>query len=120
MFSIHTDKIGNMAVVECEGSIVRTDAAFKLRDAVTSQTDAKIVVLDLSEVAAVEGGGLGMLVFLQRWARDRDISLKLFNPSRYVREKLEMVSAMSEFDIAGLHEMMALLGQEDHSYRIAA
>jgi len=120
MFSIHTDKIGHMAVVECEGSIVRTDSAFKLRDAVTSQTGANIVVLDLSEVSAIEGGGLGMLVFLQRWARDRDISLKLFNPSRYVRQKLEMVSAMSEFDIASLHEMMALLGQEDHSYRIAA
>jgi anti-anti-sigma regulatory factor len=120
MFDIHTDKIGNMAVVECEGSIVRSDAAFKLRDAVTSQADASIVVLDLSEISAIEGGGLGMLVFLQRWAHDHDIRFKLFNPSRYVREKLEIVSAMSEFDIASLHEMMALLGQEDRSYRLAA
>src|SRR5437867_10397316 len=87
MFSIHTDKIGDMAVVECEGRIVRSDAAFKLRDAVTSQTDANVVVLDLSEVYAVEGGGLGMLVFLQRWAQDHDVQLKLFNPSRSVREK---------------------------------
>jgi anti-anti-sigma regulatory factor len=78
------------------------------------------VVLDLSEVSAVEGGGLGMLIFLQRWTHDHDIGFKLFNPSRYVREKLEMVSAMSEFDIASLHEMMALLGQEDRSYRLAA
>ena len=30
----------------------------------TSQTDARIVVLELSEVHAIEGGGLGMLVFL--------------------------------------------------------
>jgi len=37
-----------------------------------------------------------------------------------LRQKLEVVSVMSDFDIAGLHEMMALLGQEDHSYRIAA
>jgi anti-anti-sigma regulatory factor len=120
MFSIHTDKIGDMAVVECEGRIVRSDAAFKLRDAVTSQTDANLVVVDLSEVYAVEGGGLGMLVFLQRWARDHDIRLKLFNPSRSVRERLELVSTMSEFDIASLHEMMALLAQADSSYALAA
>ena len=119
MFSIHTDKIGDMAVVECEGA-VRSDAAFKLRDAVTSQTDANVVIVDLSEVYAVEGGGLGMLVFLQRWAQDHDVRLKLFNPSRSVRERLELVSAMSEFDIASLHEMMALLAQADSAYALAA
>jgi anti-anti-sigma regulatory factor len=120
MFNIQTDKIGNMAVVECEGRIVRNNAAFKLRDAVTSQTDANIVVLDLSEVYAVENDGLGMLVFLQRWALDHDIQLKIFNPSRSVRERLELVSAFSEFDIASLHEMMALLAQADSSYALAA
>src|SRR6266550_1695050 len=99
MFSIHTDKIGDMAVVECEGRVVRSDAAFKLRDAVTSQTDANVVVLDLSEVYAVEGGGLGMLVFLQRWARDHDVRLKLFNPSKSVRERLTLVSPLAKFDI---------------------
>ena len=120
MFSIHTDRIGNMAVVECEGSFVRSDAAFKLRDAVTAQADAKIVVLDLSEVYALENGGLGILVFLQRWTLDHDIRLKLFNPSCSVRERLELASVMSDFDIASLHEMMALLGKEDRSYALAA
>jgi hypothetical protein len=38
MFDIHNDKVGTMAVVECEGSLVGSDATFKLRDAVTSQT----------------------------------------------------------------------------------
>src|SRR2546425_11161171 len=109
-----------MAVVECEGRIVRSDAAFKLRDAVTSRTDANIVVLDLSEVSGVEGGGLGMLVFLQRWARDHDIRLKLFNPSRSVRERLELASSMSEFDIPTLDEMMALLACADRRYALAA
>ena len=119
MFDIHRDKIGNMAVVECEGSLIGS-AAFRLRDAVTSQTDAKIVVLDLSEVYALEGGGLGILIFLQRWAHDHNIRLKIFNPSRSVREKLEIASALSEFDIVSLHEMMALLAQADRSYAMAA
>jgi hypothetical protein len=58
------ENIGEMAVIECEGRIDRSEAAFKLREAVTSQRDARIIVLDLSEVFAIEGGGLGMLVFL--------------------------------------------------------
>jgi len=35
-------------------------------------------------------------------------------------KRLELVSAMSEFDIASLHEMMALLAQADSSYAFAA
>ena len=55
--------IGQLAVVSCEGRIVQRESAYKLREAVTSQTDARIVVLELSEVRAIGGGGLGMLVF---------------------------------------------------------
>src|SRR3981081_1197494 len=85
MLKVNIDNIGDLAVVECEGRIVQSDAAFKLREAVKSQRDARTVVLELSEVHAIEGGGLGMLIFLQRWARDHGIRLKLFNPSKSVR-----------------------------------
>jgi anti-anti-sigma regulatory factor len=120
MLSIHTENIGEMAVIECEGRIVRSEAAFELRKAVNLQSDARIIVLDLSEVTAIEGGGLGMLVFLQRWAHDHDIRLKLFNPRSSVRERLERASSMQEFDIATLHEMMALLACADGRYAQAA
>ena len=105
MSNVHIDNVGDMAVVECEGRFVRSDAAFKLRDAVTSQADARVVVVDLTEVRAIGGGVIGMLVFLQRWAYDRDIRFKLFNPTRFVRDKLEHASSMSAFQIAGLDEM---------------
>jgi anti-anti-sigma regulatory factor len=120
MLSVHVENIGEMAVIECEGRIVRSEAAFKLRDAVTLQSDARIIVLDLSEVSAIEGGGLGMLLFLQRWAQDHDIRLKLFNPRHSVRDRLERVSSMREFDIATLDEMMALLARADGRYARAA
>ena len=67
MPSVHVDKVGEMAIVECAGRFVRTESALKLRDAVTSQTDAHVVVLDLTEMHAIGGGGLGVLVLLQRW-----------------------------------------------------
>ena len=119
MFNIHTDKIGDMAVVECEGRIVRSDAAFKLREAVTSQRDARIVVLELSEVHALEGGGLGMLVFLQRWARDHNVRFMLFDPSKCVRDGLKRVRAISEFYIPTLDDMTALLTYADSRYAAA-
>ena|SRR5215813_10165345 len=120
MFTINTDRIGDAAVVECGGKLIDSSDAFRLRDAVISGADAKIVVLDLSEVYAVEGGGIGILVFLQRWTRDHDIRLTLFNPSPSVRRRLELASAMSDFDIVGLPELMALLGQPEHYYPVAA
>src|SRR5580700_7201087 len=120
MLSIRTENIGEMAVIECEGRIVRSEAAFELRKAVNLQSDARIIVLDLSEVTAIEGGGPGMLVFLQRWAHDHDIRLKLFNPRQPVRARLEQANSMREFDIATLDEMMALLACADSRYARAA
>jgi anti-anti-sigma regulatory factor len=113
MLSTHIDHIGEMAVIECEGRIVRSEDAFKLREEVNSQRDTQIIVLDLSEVPAIDGGGLGMLVFLQRWAHDYGIRLKLFNPRQSVWDRLEQMGSTQEFDIITLDEMMALLARAD-------
>jgi anti-anti-sigma regulatory factor len=120
MLSVHIENIGDMALIECEGRIVRSEAAFTLREAVNLQCDARVIVLDLSEVSAIEGGGLGMLAFLQRWAHDHDIRLKLFNPRQSVRDRLEQASSMREFDIVTLDEIMALLAHFGAQYARAA
>lgn len=120
MLRVHMENIGEMAVIECEGRIVRSEDAFELRKAVNLQSDARIIVLDLSEVTVMAGGGLGMLVFLQRWAHDHDIRLKLFNPRQSVRDTLEHAVSMREFDIATIDEMMALLACADARYAPAA
>jgi anti-anti-sigma regulatory factor len=91
MPSVHIDNVGGMAIVKCGGKFVRNEAAFKLRDAVTSQTNARVVVLDLTDMHAIGGGGLGTLVLLQKWAQDHNIRFKLFNPSGPVLDKLKHV-----------------------------
>lgn len=111
------DKIGDMAVVECKGTI-DSGETLKLHAAVTSHRDARIVVLDFSDVFDLGASGVRMLVFLQNWAQDHDVQLKLFNPSRSVRVRLEQASAIPEFDIAPLSEMMALLSLADHRYAL--
>jgi anti-anti-sigma regulatory factor len=107
------DRIGEMAVIECQGKIVRSPAAFRLRDAVTSQGQARIIVLDLTEVHALGAEGLDVLMFLQRWAAVHAIELKLFNPSRFVWHRLDNARASSNFEIASLHDMMALLAHSE-------
>jgi anti-anti-sigma regulatory factor len=119
MLDVIVENIGDLAVVECEGRLVQSEAAFKLREAVTSQRDARIVVLELSEVHAIEGGGLGMLVFLQRWARDHDIRFMLFDPSKCVRDGLKRVRSISEFYIPTPDDMMSLLAYADSGYAAA-
>ena len=119
MLRVHVENIGEMAVIECEGRIVRSEAALKLREAVNSQRDARIIVLDLSGVSALEAGGLGMLAFL-RWAKDHGIRLRLFNPRQSVRCRLEQVSWMREFDIIARDEVVALLALSDGRRSLAA
>ena len=120
MLNVTVANIGELAVVSCEGRMVQRESAYKLREAVTSQTDARIVVLELSEVRAIGGGGLGMLVFLQRWARERNIRFLLFHPSMSVRNRLERARSIAEFYISSSEEMRALLAYANHRYSLAA
>jgi hypothetical protein len=66
----------------------------------------------------MEGGGLGMLVFLRRWARDHHIRFKFFNPTESVRDRLECSKWIPELDIATLDEMVALLASADRRYAL--
>lgn len=120
MLNVTVKHIGELAVVECEGSIVQGEAASKLRETVTSQTDARIVVIELSDVRAIEGGGLGTLVFLQRWARNHNIRFLLFNPSKSVRSNLKRAQAIAKIYIATLEEMMALVVYARGRYAVVA
>ena len=110
MLTLSVWRIGKVAVIHCAGRIVRSDAAFRLRDAVAQQRGARVVLLDLSGVQALDGGGLGMLIFLQLWTHDRGIQLKVFDPAAGVRRSLERTrSTTVAVEIAGLGEVLSLL-----------
>ena len=120
MLTIHVENLSDLAVVECKGRIVTSDAVFKLRDVVRAQGTARIIVLDLSEIKAMGGAGLGMLKVLDRWARDHNIQFKLFSPSRAVLEGLVHNRSILDFQIASFHEMMGILSHSDNNYSVAA
>jgi anti-anti-sigma regulatory factor len=120
MLAIRVENLSDLAIIECKGRIVRSESVFKLRDVVQAQAAASVIALDLSAVEAIGGGGLGMLAFLDRWARDYDIQLKLFNPSRSVVDGLISNRSILNFEIATFHEMMDILAEADSRYSLAA
>ena len=115
MLKVTTENIGDLAIIECQGRL-EGKAVLKLRDAVTGQGESRTVVLELSEVSAIADWGLGTLAYLQQWARDHEVRLKLFNPSRSLRDKLEHSRSVSKFPIATLDEMADLMSGNGYPY----
>ena len=118
--AIQVENLSELAVVECEGRITQSESVFKLRDAVLAQGNSRIIALDLSGVQAIGGGALGMLMFLQHWADDHAIELKLFSPSRSVLEGLVHNRCILDFKIATFHELMGILTQCEGRPALAA
>ena len=58
---IRSEQTGDVAVLQCTGRIVRGETLHFLKRAVTSLKQPRVVVLDLSAVEMLDGGGLGML-----------------------------------------------------------
>jgi len=121
MLTIDVEKTGDVAVVRCNGRIVRGEEVRTLRSAVVSEKDSRIVVLDLSEVESLDAGGLTTLLSLHQWARSRGVQLKLVNPSHFVREVLTRTRLDHVFDISALdHALFVLRGTHSCHTRLAA
>jgi len=109
MLKVNMDRVGEAAIVECEGTISGGNEALQLYDAVTGRAADRVIVIDLSRVSVTMGKGLSMLLFLERWTRHRGIELKLFNPCSAVRHELEDAGSLFGFEFASLSEVMAIV-----------
>lgn len=110
---IEMEKTGDVAVLQCAGRIVRSEALYFLKDAVTSLSQLRVIVLDLCEVETLDGGGLGMLVFLHNWTSVKGIQLKLVNPSKRIREMLELTGLASVFHFSSLNDVIEIFRRPD-------
>jgi anti-anti-sigma regulatory factor len=120
MLVVNLDSIGEAGIVECGGTIMGTDDALQLRDAVTGRAAMHVIVVDFSKVIAIAAEGLSMLLFLQHWARQGHIQLKLFNPCPTVRRDLENAGSRGGFEFASLGEVVALMIDEGNHQPLAA
>jgi len=120
MLTVDVDRSEDVVVLQCRGRIVRGEATNTLRDAVTAPPNARIIVLDLSDVETVDGSGLGMLVFLHHWTRNHSVQLKLVNPSALVNEIMERTGLNRVFDVSSVGEALMILRDPDDDHRLRA
>jgi len=114
MLKLHIERIGDVAVIQCAGTIVQSDATLKLRDAVRQQRDARVILLDLSDVDSLGSSGLGMLLFLERWAGERGVQFQIFDPPDRVLQSLERARSTVPVENAGMVEVLSQLGWYEH------
>jgi anti-anti-sigma factor len=117
-FYINMEQTGDVAVLQCAGRMVRAQALSLLKDAVTSLSQLRVVVLDLSDVEILDAGGLGILVSLHNWACLNGTQLKVANPSKPVRQMLELTNLMSVLHISSVEDVIQIFcsgeGPESH------
>ena len=113
MLTIDVEKTGDVAVVRCVGRIVRGAGIRTLRNAVFSEKDIRIVVIDLSDVEMLDAGGLTALLSLQQWARSRSVQMKLVNPSHFVNEVLTVTGLDHVFEISRFEHALFVLSASD-------
>lgn len=89
MLVLELQNFPDTTVVRCSGRIVRGNAADALLRTVMSREGKRHFQIDLTGVTAIDAGGLGVLVVIERWAGDTDRTIQLINPTSIVREALD-------------------------------
>jgi anti-anti-sigma factor len=90
---------GKTSILRCAGAMVRGDESALLCAAVGQWQSGRTIILDLSQVAAIDAAGIGALLSLQA----AGIYLQLMNPARAVREVLRVTKVDSLFEISNSH-----------------
>jgi anti-anti-sigma factor len=105
MLTVKNERAGDVSVIKCAGRIVKC---------------ARVIVLDLSEVEALDAGGLNLLVSLHRWTESNKIHFKLVNPRPFVHEMLTRTHLDCVFDISTFNHALAVLGCDCHQAHAVA
>jgi anti-anti-sigma factor len=113
MLNVSVQSLGNVTVFRCQGRIMSGDEDTILRKAVLSQTDTKVVVLDLEQVSGIDAGGLGVLLGLRASTRSNGIRLKLMNVLGSIRQMLEVTNLDRVFEICSEEELVDLMNPAD-------
>src|SRR5882757_8321119 len=102
MLTVTVQTPGDVPVLRCVGRIVRGDETALICAAV--QLQARNIILDLTEIDAIDAAGIGLLVSLQA----AGFYLTLMNPAPHVRDVLRVTKLDSIFEITELLSPEAL------------
>lgn len=98
--SLEARNRGDVIVVYCRGRIVYRDEAVALSRFVGEilQQDSKLI-LELSDVTAIDSAGIGELALLETWSRQRNADLKCAGANPVVRTLLDLTNLDSVFEV---------------------
>ena len=105
MLRVTIQKLGDLAILHCQGRIVRGQETSVLCAAV--RQNGRNVLLDLRKVDGIDAGGLGVLVSL----RAAGFRLKLVEPAAHVRWILSLTKLDSIFEICESESADEMLGK---------
>lgn len=120
MFKINVEKTANVTVVRCIGRLTSGEAASMLRNALVSAKNTPMIFLDLSNVEGLDAGGVNALVSLRQWTVSRGITVKLVNPSTFVRETLTRFRLDHLFEISSFSDALVVLAGRECCHGTAA
>jgi len=106
MLKVVTRKFGGVAILGLQGRVVNggTD---ELSEAIRSQSNANVLILDLAQVELIDAKGLGVLLELREFAQSRGIEFRLMNVNRLVQQVLELTRLDSVFETVDEEEIRA-------------
>ena len=99
MLKIHTQKLGNVAILCLQGEVVIGDTD-GLSEAVRSQSNASMVVLDFARVEIIDAKGLGLLLELRDFMRSRGIEFRLVNMNRLIQQVLNITRLNTVLEVS--------------------
>jgi anti-anti-sigma factor len=109
----------DVAVVNCSGRMVRGAVLDEFRRRIEQLERIRVLVLDVSEVAQLDAGGLGTLLLVRRWAMQKSAKMKLVNPPVFFRRMLEATHLTSVFEISSVKEAICILRSTEIPQRLA-
>jgi anti-anti-sigma factor len=97
MLNVRTQTLGDVAILCLQGRVVigETD---KLSEAVRSQSNASMLVLDFAQVELIDARGLGVLLELGEFTRSHGTEFRLVNVNKLVQQVLKITRLNSVFE----------------------
>ena len=116
---IQIECLQDVAVVNCSGRMVRGSALDEFRRRIEQLERVRVLVLDVSEVAQLDAGGLGTLLLVRRWVMQKSAKMKLVNPPVFFRRVLEATHLASVFEVSSMKEAICILRSTEIPQRLA-
>lgn len=112
MLKVRVENLGQIAILHIHGHIVIGPEIELLRKSVSSQTNARAVLLDLKRVSRIDARGLGLLLELRERVQSSGIQFRLMNVGSLVQQILRLTCLDSVFEISLEEEIRPRDSQE--------